>query len=284
MGATSTWELEGVNQDREDFKVVGTWGHAGRQSWDMVSGAAKYPTDLWMEGTLTAMALRSPYGHARVKSLDISEAEQIEGVKLVLTYEDEELASMPKYRPSYYEFGGSPLLGDEAEFEGDEVGAVVVAINEEVCRKALAAIKVDWEVLPFVLDPREAAKPGAPILRPEMNPDSNMTGNTFGAAVEWEIGCAEDGFKESDHVEVINYGRPMWSQFRSMPPAYFSYWADDPWGNPDGEKMCYVTNHAHFPSNGPLVAAFMGQGSYADKFHAPGRRARALRADPSRGV
>lgn len=268
MGATSTWELEGVNQDREDFKVVGTWGHEGRQSWDMVSGAAKYPTDLWMDGTLTAMALRSPYGHARVKSLDISEAEQIEGVKLVLTYEDEELASMPKYRPSYYEFGGSPLLGDEAEFEGDEVGAVVVAINEEVCRRALAAIKVDWEVLPFVLDPREAAKPGAPILRPEMNPDSNMTGNTFGAAVEWEIGCAEEGFKESDHVEVINYGRPMWSQFRSMPPAYFSYWADDPWGNPDGEKMCYVTNHAHFPSNGPLVAAFMGQGSYADKFRA----------------
>ena len=268
MGATSTWELEGVNQDREDFKVVGTWDHPGRQSWDMISGAAKFPSDLWMDGTLTAMALRSPYGHAKVKSLDISEAEKIEGVKLILTYEDEELASMPKYRPSYYEFGGSPLLGDEAEFEGDEVGAVVVAINEEVCRKALDAIKVEWEVLPFVLDPREAAKPGAPILRPEMNPDTNMTGNTFGAAVEWEIGNAEEGFKQADHIETIDYGRPMWSQFRSMPPSYFSYWADDPWGNPDGEKMCYVTNHAHFPSNGPLVSAFMGDGSYADKFRA----------------
>ena len=80
--------------------------HPGRQSWDMVSGAAKYPTDLWMEGTLTAMALRCPYGHAKVKSLD-TQSEKIEGVKLVLTYEDEELASMPKYRPSYYEFGGS---------------------------------------------------------------------------------------------------------------------------------------------------------------------------------
>ena len=67
-----------------------------------------------------------------------------------------------------------------------------------------------------------------------MNPDSNMTGNTFGAAVEWEIGNAEEGFKEADHIEVIEYGRPMWSQFRSMPPAYFSYWDDDPWGNPDG--------------------------------------------------
>ena len=154
MGETSVWEPEGANQDRTDFKVVGTWDHPGRQSWDMVSGAAKYPTDLWMEGTLTAMALRCPYGHAKVKSLDIAEAEKIEGVKLVLTYEDEELASMPKYRPSYYEFGGSPLLGDEAEFEGDEVGVVVVAVNEEVCKQALDAVKVEWEVLPFILDPR----------------------------------------------------------------------------------------------------------------------------------
>lgn len=175
---------------------------------------------------------------------------------------------MPKYRPSYYEFGGSPLLGDEAEFEGDEVGVVVVAVNEEVCKQALDAVKVEWEVLPFILDPREAAKPGAPILRPEMNPDSNMTGNTFGAAVEWELGCVEDGFKEADHIEVIDYGRPMWSQFRPMPPAYFSYWADDAWGNPDGEKMCYVTNHAHFPGNGPIVSAYYGAGSYADKYRA----------------
>ena len=45
MGETSTWELEGTNQDREDFKVVGTWDHPGRQSWDMISGAAKFPSD-----------------------------------------------------------------------------------------------------------------------------------------------------------------------------------------------------------------------------------------------
>lgn len=268
MGETSVWEPEGANQDRQEFKYVGTWDHPGRQSWDMISGAAKFPTDLYREGTLVCMALRSPYGHAKVHVKDISKVEALEGVRLVLTHEDEELASMPKYRPAYYEFGGSPLLGDEAEFEGDEVGVVVVAVDEETCERALELIEVEWEVLPFVLDPREAAKPGAPILRPEMNPDSNMTGNTFGAAVEWEIGNAEEGFKEADHIEVIEYGRPMWSQFRSMPPAYFSYWDDDPWGNPDGEKMCYVTNHAHFPSNGPIVSAFMGTDSCADKYRA----------------
>lgn len=268
MGERCESILSGVNDDRTDFKYVGTWDHPGRQSWDMISGAAMYPTDIWEDGTLVAMALRSPYGHAKVKSLDVSAAEKVEGVKLVLTYEDEELAAMPKSRPSYYEFGASPLLGDEAEFEGDEVGAVVVAINEETCKRALDAIKVEWEVLPFILDCREAAKPGAPILRPEMNPDSNMTGNTFGAPVEWEIGNVEEGLKAADHVETFEYGRPMWSQFRSMPAAYYSYWANDPWGNPDGEKMCYVTNHAHFPSNGPIVSAWMGLGSYADKFRA----------------
>lgn len=268
MGETSTWVPEGTNQDRTDFKIVGTYDHPGRQSWDMASGAAKFPTDLHKEGTLVAMALRSPYGHAKVTIKDTSKAEALEGVKLVLTYEDEEIASMPKTRPSYFEFGGSPLLGDEAEFEGDECGAVVVAINEEVCKAALDLLELEWEVLPFVLDAREAAKPGAPILRPEMNPDSNMTGNTFGAPIEWEMGSVEEGFKEADYIEVIEYGRPMWNQFRPMPPAYFSYWDNDPWGNPDGEKMCYVTNHAHFPSNGPIVSAYMGAGSYADKYRA----------------
>ncbi|MCI8401358.1 MAG: molybdopterin-dependent oxidoreductase [Lachnospiraceae bacterium] len=268
MPGVSEWVLEGTNDDRQDFKIVGTWDHPGRQSWDMASGAAKYPTDLWREGTLTAMCLRCPYGHARIKGLDISEAEKLEGVRLIVTYEDEEIAAMPKYVPAYFSYGKSPLLGDEGEFEGDEVGVVVVADSEEICRKALDLVKVDWEVLPFILDCRDAGKPGAPILRPDMDPTTNMTGNTFGAAVKWEIGNVEDGFKEADHIEIIEYGRPMWNQFRSMPPAYFSYWDDDPWGNPDGEKVCYVTNHAHFPSNGPLVSAFQGMGVSEDRVRA----------------
>lgn len=268
MSKTSKWIVEGTNQDRKDFKIVGTWNHPGRQSWDMASGVAKYATDLYPKGTLVAMCLRSPYGHARIKNLDISKAEKLEGVKLIVTYKDEELASLPKMRTSYFTFGGNPLLGDEAEFEGDECGAVVVAINEEICKEALDLIKVEWEVLPFILDPRDAGKPGAPILRPEMDPKTNLTGNTFGAALKWELGNVEKGFKEADHIELIEYGRPMWSQFRPMPPAHISYWDDDPWGNPNGEKVCYVTNHEHFPAIGPIASAWKSMDSYADKFRA----------------
>ena len=268
MGQTSVWIPEGTNQDRADFKIVGTWDHPGRQSWDMASGAAKYPTDLYKPGTLVAMALRSPFGHARVKVIDTSKAEALEGVKLVVTYEDEEISTMPRSMSSWFSFGASPLLGDEAEFEGDECGVVVVAINEEICKEALKLVEVEWIVLPFILDAREAAKPGAPILRPEMNPDSNLTGNTFGSPIAWELGNAEEGFKEADYIETVEYGRPMWSQFRPMPPAYFAYWDDDPWGNPSGEKLGYVTNHAHFPGIGPIASAYNGAGSYMDKYRA----------------
>ncbi len=120
----------------------------------MVSGAAEYPTDLWMDGTLTAMALRCPYGHAKVKSLDIAEAEKMR--RRASSCSPTRTRSWPPCRstaPSYYEFGASPLLGDEAEFEGDEVGVVVVAVNEEVCKQALDAVKVEWEVLPFITRP-----------------------------------------------------------------------------------------------------------------------------------
>ena len=142
MPGMAEWKHEGTNDEREEFKVVGTWNHPGRQSWDMTSGVAKYPTDIYRDGALYAMCLRSPYGHAKIKSLDISEAEKIEGVKLILTWEDEEIAAMPKVIPSYFTFGKSPLLGDEAEFEGDELGCVVVAETEEICKKALDYVKV----------------------------------------------------------------------------------------------------------------------------------------------
>ncbi len=268
MGKTSEWVLEGTNDDREEFKVVGQWGDPGRQSYDMATGVAKYPRDLWYPGTLTAMCLRSPYGHAKVKILDTSKAEALEGVKLVLTYEDEEIASMPKRRPSWFELGASNLLNDEAECEGDECGAVVVAINEEVCKKALDLLEVEWTVLPFILDPREGLRPDAPIIRPEMNPTGNVGGNTFGAPNTWETGNVEQGFKEADYTVEYDWALNNFCQMRPMPPSYISYWDYDAWGNADGQKVCYVTHPQHFPAIGALAAAELGMGLTEDNMRA----------------
>lgn len=268
MGKTAEWTLEGTNDERTDFKIVGSWGEPGRQSFDMATGIAKYPRDLYFEGTLTAMCLRSPYAHAKVRIVDTSAAEALEGVKLVLTHEDEEIASMPKRRVPWFVLGGSPLLGDEAECEGDECGAVVVAINEEVCKEALKLLEVEWTVLPFILDPREAAKPGAPIIRPDMNPTGNLGGNTFGTPNKWEMGNVEEGFAQADHVSEYDWVNHNFCQVRSMPPAYISYWDYDPWGNNPGQKMCYVTHHQHFPAIGSLASAELGMDLTEDNLRA----------------
>lgn len=268
MGKTSEWELHGTNDNREDFKVVGQWGEPGRQSYDLATGVAKFPRDLYYPGTLTAMCLRSPYGHAKVKILDTSKAEALEGVKLVLTHEDEELASMPKTVQSYFALGATCLLGDEAECEGDECGVVVVAINEEVCKKALDLVEVEWTVLPFILDPREGLRPGAPIIRPDMNPTGNVGGNTFGAPNTWETGSVEEGFKQADYTIEYDWALNNFCQLRPMPPAYISYWDYDPWGNDGGQKTCYVTHHQHFPDNGAYGSARRGMDLNEDNIRA----------------
>ncbi|MDR1185512.1 MAG: molybdopterin-dependent oxidoreductase [Coriobacteriales bacterium] len=268
MGLTSEWELHGTNDYRTDFKIVGQWGEPGRQSYDIATGIAKYPRDLYRPGSLYALCLRSPYGHAKVKILDTSEAEALEGVRLVLTYEDEEIASMPVRVSPYFALGSSPVLSDEAECEGDECGAVVVAINEEVCKKALELIKVEWTVLPFILDPREALLPGAPIIRPDMNETGNLGGNTFGSPNVWENGSIDEGFAQADYTEEFDWAMNNFCQMRPMPPSYIAYWEYDPWGNNPGEKMCYVTHQQHFPDMGSVASAIRGLDLDEDHFRA----------------
>jgi xanthine dehydrogenase molybdenum-binding subunit len=265
MGQTSVWELHGTNDYRSNFKYVGEWGIPGRQSYDIATGVAKYPRDLTVPGALYAQCLRSPYGHARVRVIDTSAAEALDGVKLILTYEDEEIATMPKIVSPYFQLGASPLFSDEAECEGDECGVVVVAINEELCKKALDLVELEWTVLPFILDPREALKPEAPIIRPDMNETGNLGGNTFGAPNVWENGSIDIGFAEADHIEEYDWAMNNFCQMRPMPPSYIAYWDYDPWGNSPEEKMCYVTHQMHFPNTGSVASAINGMGLNEDR-------------------
>lgn len=285
MGKTSEWTLEGRNQDRSEFSVVGTWEHPGRLSRDIATGKAKYPRDLMAPDMLYAQSLRSPYGHARVRIIDTSKAEKLPGVELVLTWEDEEIASIPKRISDHWKLGQSPLLGDEAEYEGDEVGVVVVATTPEICDQALDLVEVEWDILPHILDPRDARAEDAPLLRPDMNPHSNLAGNTFGAPNVWEDGNAEEGLKAADHILEYHYGWPMWCQMRPMPSAYLSYWADDPWGNPDGQTV-YVCNHAHFAGTGPAASVSKGLDIPEDQVRAlsPHMGARYCDFQEKRGV
>jgi CO/xanthine dehydrogenase Mo-binding subunit len=95
------------------------------------------------------------------------------------------------------------ILPGTADSFGIRVGAMVVADSEEICDQALKLIGegIEWEQLPFILDPEEAAQPDAPLMHPELNPDNNV----WQDMVTLNVGDVEKGFASSDHVIEFNY-------------------------------------------------------------------------------
>ena len=126
---------------------------------DKVTGRARFPGDLVMDGTLTMKVLFSTQAHARIVSIDRSEAESLPGVVTILTHEDvpvNEYGLIYKDQPA--------LNGDKVRSVFDRV-ALVVAETQQIARQARDLIRVEYEALPVVTDPRESMQPGATVIQ-----------------------------------------------------------------------------------------------------------------------
>lgn len=204
----------------KSFKVVGRRDVPGSLSYPIATGKAKYPRDLVYPDMLFAKILRSPYARARIKSMDVSQAKALAGVKAVITWEDPEL----KAQPFAYKLTKTPALSDVAEREGDEVGVMVAAESEEIAEEALKLVKIEWQVLPHILKPQDAIKFGAPALHPTAKPDNVESQDN------WEDGNVEEGFKQSAHIIEFDYYGPHSTTFNSQPITVVSRWVQDPAG------------------------------------------------------
>ena len=119
-----------------------------------VRGEFAYSSDLWHEDMLWGMALRSPHAHARILSVDISEALTQPGVYAVLTHED-----IPGSKYYGLEIQDQPALAiDKIRYHGEAV-AIVAADHPETARRALAKIKVEYEVLPPIVTEEQCLDP-----------------------------------------------------------------------------------------------------------------------------
>ena len=144
-------DIDGSNGQRTEFKAVGRANVPGRLSYTIATGRAKFGSDFVVPDMLHAKFLRNPHGRVKIKSMDISKAKALEGVVDILTWEDPDIKNMKGTR--------EPLLTDESDTENEEIGAFVVAVTPEICDEALKLIKVEWEVFPTVVDPRDSLKP-----------------------------------------------------------------------------------------------------------------------------
>src|SRR5512134_4106062 len=146
------------------FKVVGT-RPLRPDGVDKVTGRAKFGADATAPGMLVGRVLRSPHAHARIRKIDTSKAEKLSGVKAVITSAD--FTDGANLDSGTRNVLINVMAREKALYEGHAVAAVA-AISAAVAKKALALIKVDYEVLPHVTDVDEAMKPTAPVLHADM--------------------------------------------------------------------------------------------------------------------
>jgi xanthine dehydrogenase YagR molybdenum-binding subunit len=183
--AARPWDVE------EELQVVGR-PHPRIDGAARVTGRARYTVDVVLPGQLHGAFVRSPYAHARVRSIDVAAAEALPGVWAVLTPENTRL----EWR------AGVNVLSDEPRFQGDEV-AFVVADTPEQARAAAARVKVDYEPLPFVVDGEAARRPDAPSVR---GTPENLQG---GEPQRYARGDVARGFGEAEVVVEGTYRTPV---------------------------------------------------------------------------
>jgi xanthine dehydrogenase molybdenum-binding subunit len=136
-----------------------------------VTGTSKYAEDFRAEGMLFCRLVLSPTPHARIRRIDASEALAMPGVKAVLTADD-----IPKQADFLNDNGqtikaskwGERALTNEPVYQGDPILAVA-AVDELTCAEAIEKIEIDFEELPFVVDPLDSLRPGGPNPREDGN-------------------------------------------------------------------------------------------------------------------
>lgn len=166
---------------------------------EKVTGRAVYSVDVELPGILYGAVLRSPLPHARIIEIDLSQAKNTRGVKTVVTGKD-----FP------FNFGGmirdQPFLAiDRVRHVGEPVVAVA-ASTEAGAQEALEKIKVRYEELPAIFDPREALAEGALLIHENLGkyvhtgPYKSVPGTNICTILTYSLGDVEAGFAQSDEL------------------------------------------------------------------------------------
>ncbi len=237
-----------IPYEEKDLKVVGTNPTARPDAIDKVTGKARYAADINLPGQLVGKVLRSPHAHARIKSIDTSEAEKLKGVKAVVTCDD--FPDMPvlhaaagEIMVNFRDVTRTMMAREKALFDGHPVAAVA-ATSDSIAKAALKLIKVEYEVLPHVIDVVEAMKPDAPLLNEEqftkgIEPAPDKPSN-IAARMTSKLGDVEEGFKQADLIIEREFNTKAAHQGYIEPHASLAVYTDG------GNAEVWTSTQGHF--------------------------------------
>jgi len=226
--------------EASQYDVVGT-RPIRHDGVDKVIGAAKYGADIQLSGMLHGKVLRSPYAHARIKSIDTSEAEALTGVTAVVTSKDfpiiaDEMIDLAETQGNARLMAEHVMAADKALYKGHAVAAVS-ATSPHIAEQALALIEIDYEVLKPVLSLQEAMKDGAPLLHGNLTTyfklerfgrgDDTGAKSNIASHIQHKLGDVEKGFKEADVIVEREFTTQTVHQGYIEPHASTATWAGD---------------------------------------------------------
>jgi CO/xanthine dehydrogenase Mo-binding subunit len=169
-----------------------------------VTGRSPFYDDHLFDGLLHVRCVRSPHHHARIRRIDTGAAERMPGVVRIVTGRD--VPQNLNTLLSLLDFGldDEPLLSEtKVAYQGEPVAAVI-AETERQARDAVARVRVDWEVLPHVLDVEEAIGPGAPVVN-ETYPGNRFVYHGKYDHQKLRFGDVEAGFAQAAHIVEGRY-------------------------------------------------------------------------------
>jgi CO/xanthine dehydrogenase Mo-binding subunit len=248
-----------MTTQRQDFSIIGTSVHRV-DGIEKVTGTAKYTGDLVIPEMIEGKFLRSPYAHARIRSIDTRAAEALPGVVGVVTSKD--FVDISPY-VGRGKTKDQPIIAiDRALFAGQPVAAVA-AVNRAIAEEALGKIHVDYEELPAVIDVDDATSDSAPLVH-------SFAERNICFQTELVKGDVEKGFAESDEIFEDRFEFPMIYHYSMEPHTAIaridsdgiSIWTST--GHPFGVRQ-EIAEVFHYPLSKIRVHVNFVGGAYGSK-------------------
>ena len=241
--------------DRPKYRVIGT-RPIRPDGVEKVTGKAQYGADIRPPGMVFGRIVRSPHAHARIKSIDTSEAEKMPGVLAIATAADlptaaDKVEEMGEQAVNLRELSDNILASSKVLYQGHAV-AGVAAVSSHDAEEAVKKIKVEYEVLPPVMNVTDAMREDAPLLNEsrktmQMGQPVGDKPSNIASIVKFQGGDVEAAFAAADHVYERSFDTKMVHQGYIEPHNATVSW------NTDGTLTIWTSTQGSFAVRGAVA-------------------------------